>query len=227
MVEARVVVFAKAPVLGAVKTRLAATIGPEAALAFYRTTLQSVVGRLVDRRGWTVTLAVTPSEALDHPDLPPAAERVPQGEGDLGARMARFLAQATPERPVLVVGSDVPDLAAGHVEAALLALQAHALAVGPSPDGGYWLIGASRPPPPDLFRDVRWSSPHTMADTLANASGVSVERLMLLEDVDDEDAWLRHRRGSASASTDERALQTCLPLAPGAARQESKRRTER
>jgi len=202
VVEARVIVFAKAPVLGAVKTRLAATIGPEAALAFYRATLQRVVGRLVDRSDWTVTLAITPNEAFDHPDLPRPTERVPQGEGDLGGRMARFLSQATPEHPVLVVGSDIPDLAACHVEAALLALQEHALAIGPSPDGGYWLIGASHPPPPDLFRDVRWSSQHAMADTLANTSGVSVGRLMVLEDVDDEGSWLRHRRGSASAATD-------------------------
>jgi rSAM/selenodomain-associated transferase 1 len=168
-----------------VKTRLAAEIGAAAALEFYRCVLSSVLGRLARETEWTTVAAVTPDEAVAHPFFSGSgAEAAPQGPGDLGERIARFLAPASPDAPVLVVGSDVPDLGARHVRSALEALKTHDLAIGPCPDGGYWLIGAARPPGPRLFDNVRWSSAHARADTLANAHG-PVALLEELEDVDD------------------------------------------
>jgi glycosyltransferase A (GT-A) superfamily protein (DUF2064 family) len=59
------------------------------------------------------------------------------------------------------------------------------LVIGPSPDGGYWLIGQrARPPIRRLFDDVRWSSPHTLADTLVNAKGYRVAHLPSRADID-------------------------------------------
>ena len=189
----RVVIFARDPVAGRVKTRLAAAIGAQAALDFYLAALTRLVDRLTADSRWRTILAVTPDDALEAPGLAGLTiDRIAQGDGDLGQRMGRRLAEATPEAPVLIVGSDVPELEAGHVQAALEALASHDLVLGPSPDGGYWLIGARGPPPVTLLAHVRWSSPHALADTLAGAAGLSVGLLASLEDVDDEDSWRRY-----------------------------------
>jgi len=184
--RAELVVFAKAPRLGQVKTRLAADIGAEAALDFYRRCLTALIQELGSPgRDWRLRIAVTPDDALGDSIWSGAAERCPQGEGDLGERMLRYLTGARPEAPVLIVGSDLPDLTAGHIERALHALANHDLVIGPSPDGGYWLIGAGRSPPAILFETVRWSTPHALEDTLRNATGMTVALADTLADIDD------------------------------------------
>ena len=95
-----VVIFAKDPVAGTVKTRLAAAIGAEAALDFYVATLTALVDRLAPDPRWRTVLAVTPDEALQAPGLVGfPIDRVAQGGGDLGQRMARRLAEAAPGAP--------------------------------------------------------------------------------------------------------------------------------
>lgn len=198
---ATVVVFAKAPVRGTVKTRLAATVGPGAALDFYRRTLTTVLTRLSSEPGWRLEIAVTPDDAaLDETHWPAGIPRRPQGHGDLGERMARALAAARPHRPVLVVGSDVPNLEVLHVQRACVALATHDLVFGPAEDGGFWLIGARKPLPPGLFHGVRWSSEHALSDTLRNAVDLTVALVDELEDVDDYAAYcrLRERAGAQS-----------------------------
>ena len=191
----RVVVFAKRPCADEVKTRLAADIGGAAALEVYVALLGGVLRRLCAAPGLRVELAVSPDAAVDDATAwPVATQRIVQGPGDLGARMARVLAQARPQAPVLIVGSDVPRLGASEAAAAFAALERSDLVLGPAPDGGYWCIGARRPPPADLFDGVRWSTEHARGDTLANADGLSLEVLDLwLEDVDDLAAYLRWR----------------------------------
>lgn len=196
---AGLVVFAKAPLLGRVKSRLAAGIGEEAALAFYRETLSTVLARLDGGGPWRTRLAVTPDEVMGDAGLwPTETPRVPQAGGDLGARMGRFLAEAEPGGPVVIVGSDIPDITAAHLARAFETLGGHDLVLGPAKDGGYWLVGASRPPPATLFDGVRWSTEHARADTLRNAAGTAVALVDELEDVDDPEAyqrWLERRVG--------------------------------
>lgn len=186
---AEVVMMARAPLPGTVKTRLAREIGDAAALDFYRRTLGELVARLHDRPGFRLVLAVTPDASAAEPTLWPAGPvREPQGDGDLGARMHRRLARAAPERPVLVIGSDLPDLTAGHVAAARARLLAapHDLVFAPARDGGFWLVGARRPPPVGLFALVRWSTAHALADSLASVGGAAlVLRDLELADVDE------------------------------------------
>lgn len=190
MTRARLVVFAREPALGRVKTRLAAGIGEAEALAFYRQTLETILDRLSAGREWRLIVAVSPDAAAADPLFRrKEAVTVGQGDGDLGARLARFLDEARSEAPVFVVGSDVPDLDVAHVRSAAAALEGHDLVLGPAPDGGYWLIGASRPPPADLFRGVRWSTADALADTLANARDLKVALAGWLADVDDEASY--------------------------------------
>ncbi len=107
------VIFAKEPRVGMVKTRLAADIGVVAAWAFYVRTLGAVTRRLSRDRRWHCWLAVTPDRAAGKMGSL-AGVSIPQGSGDLGARMARPL-DLLPPGPVVIVGTDVPDLGPRHV----------------------------------------------------------------------------------------------------------------
>ncbi|MHA1538020.1 MAG: TIGR04282 family arsenosugar biosynthesis glycosyltransferase [Alphaproteobacteria bacterium] len=196
------VVFARAPRLGAVKRRLARDIGAVEALSFYRASLARLLRRVGRDGRWRTWLAVTPDASAEVGRWP-EAERLgiallAQGGGDIGDRMGRAFS-SLPPGAVVIVGSDVPAVDAGHVGAAFDALHGHDVAFGPALDGGYWLVGArgaSRRP--GLFDNVRWSSEHALADTLANLPAHARQaRLETLEDVDDGPAfrrWRRHQR---------------------------------
>lgn len=187
------VMFVKAPRLGRVKTRLARDIGAVPAWAFYRRTVAHLARTLARDGRWRTWLAVTPDRALwdGHP-WPAGCGLVSQGGGDLGERLSRVV-QVLPTGPVVVVGADVPGITPDHVRCAFQALGDHEAVFGPSPDGGYWLVGLRRRPRPlDPFAGVRWSSPHALADTRANLPpGTRAAELASLEDVDDGAAYRR------------------------------------
>ena len=152
-----VVVFAKAPRLGQVKTRLARDIGAPAALHFYETTLRATVLGLAGP--WRRHLAAAPDDFAPEVRrvwrwLPGSVDVVPQGGGDLGRRMARLFA-ALPPGPAVLVGSDIPGLTPDAIARAFLALGRHDAVFGPAMDGGYWLVGLRRlKSMPGLFRAV-------------------------------------------------------------------------
>ena len=191
--RAWVVIMARAPRLGAVKRRLARDLGALAALRFYRQSLRGLLRDLSGDSRWQVVLALTPDRAARQ--ACEGVRAVPQGRGDLGARMGRFLRELPPG-PVVIVGTDIPGLGRPQVARALDALGAHDWVLGPSGDGGYWLIGAKRlrPGPRDPFQGVRWSSAHTLADTRANLSGARIAYLERLDDIDTGADLLRYRQ---------------------------------
>jgi uncharacterized protein len=176
-----VVVFARAPRLGAVKRRLARDIGNRAALRFHTTTLLGLLQDLRRERRFHTVLALTPDGARDR--LPVRIERVPQGRGDIGKRMDTVCRRFRRGK-VAIVGSDIPDANAADVRAAFRALGRHDAVFGPAEDGGYWLValGVRRPAQP--FVKARWSTPHALADTLRNFRGHRVARVRMLRDVD-------------------------------------------
>jgi uncharacterized protein len=189
------VAFVKTPRLGRVKSRLAADVGAMAATAFYRRTLGSVLPPLARDGRWRCWLAVTPDRDVQGTASWPTGWRaIPQGSGDLGQRMARPL-RRLPPGPVVIIGTDVPDIRPRHVARAFEALGDNDAVFGPSSDGGYWLIGIGRrqrviPP----FKDVRWSTEFALADTLANfGDGKKIAVLETLDDIDDGAALARWR----------------------------------
>ncbi|HMK68195.1 MAG TPA: TIGR04282 family arsenosugar biosynthesis glycosyltransferase, partial [Stellaceae bacterium] len=180
-------IFAKAPALGQVKSRLAAGIGALAALRFHRGTTERLLRHVGADRRWRVWLALTPRRAVGSARRATGSTRLDQGRGDLGHRMGRVF-RTLPPGPVVIVGSDIPELSPRHVAAAFRALGNHDVVFGPAADGGYWLIGLRRCPriPASLFARVRWSSPNALADTRASLPpNLTVALLEMLEDVDD------------------------------------------
>jgi rSAM/selenodomain-associated transferase 1 len=193
------VLFVRAPELGHGKRRLAREIGDVATVRFERLMLALLLRRLAPDRRWRLRIAVTPDQGRRHArHWRRGVDMTGQGGGDLGVRMRRALA-ACPPGPVVLVGGDIPALSARHVATAFHQLGGCDLVFGPAEDGGFWLVGARRRPRlPPLFDKVRWSSPHALADTLADLPRrVTVGFVDRLEDVDDGEAYRRlmPRRG--------------------------------
>lgn len=184
------VIFARAPRLGAVKRRLARDIGDVAAWRFYSTVLRRMTDRLGRDPRWDCRLAVTGGPAR----WPRHVARINQGRGDLGARMDRVM-RTLPPGPAVIIGTDIPDIAPRHIAAAFAALGRYEAVFGPADDGGYWLIGLRRRPfRPSLIGPVRWSTDHALADTeKLLGPRVHAARLETLTDVDDAESLARWR----------------------------------
>ncbi len=191
------VVMAKEPRCGAVKTRLARDIGAVKATGFYRRTLANVSARLANDPRWNTLISVSPDTSIGSPAWPPGPDLIGQGDGDLGARMQRVF-DCLPKGPVVIIGTDIPEISNRHISRAFAALGAHDAVLGPCEDGGYWLVGQRRTPKIlNIFAGVRWSSPHTLDDTLTNLRRSRVSLIDHLGDVDDGPG---HRRlGHAAA----------------------------
>lgn len=179
------VIMAKAPVAGRIKTRLAAEIGAIEALRFYRAFSSAVVRRLSADTRWETAIAVSPDYAIVHPCWPLHIRRIAQGSGDLGARMQRIFDEH-PGRRTIIVGTDIPGISSAHIARGFTALGRKPAVLGPAPDGGYWLVGCRGTPRiADFFSDVRWSSPETLNDTITNLGRENVALVDELEDVDE------------------------------------------
>ena len=200
------IVFARAPELGRVKTRLATELGDGAALSIYRILAERVVDAV--RGGcYSVTVAYTPRYAKRamREWLGPTVRFRPQSDGDLGARMAVAVddaIQGGAER-VVVIGTDCPAVTAAVVDEAFARLERAEVVLGPAADGGYYLIGMSRLHPA-LFNGIPWSTPGALCTTLerARATGLAVELLEEQRDIDtaeDWRAWLASMRQDGGA----------------------------
>src|SRR3954452_10040809 len=200
------VIFARELRLGRGKRRLASRVGAVAAIHFQRVALGALLRRLGGDQRWTTWVVVTPDRGR-LTALPPGVTVRAQGIGVLGERMRRPMRRppaGLPPGPVVVIGSDIPDIRGHHIGQAFRVLGRHAFVFGPARDGGYWLVGTRRRPaePPDIFRGVRWSTEHALADTLANLRpGQAGPPLSVLDDVDDAESWRRWRRRTLSAFT--------------------------
>lgn len=182
-------VFVKHPRPGAVKTRLVPLLGAEDAAELYRALAESVLAATLPRRlEYERLVFYDPPEAGQamRAWLPSGRLRRQQG-GDLGARMAFAFARAFARGAsrAAIVGSDVVGLSREAVLSAFEALDGADVVLGPSHDGGYYLV-ALKQAQPLLFEDVAWSTPAVMEDTLRRAAsgGLSVRRLDTRHDLD-------------------------------------------
>lgn len=181
----RLIILAKEPRPGRVKTRLARDIGAIDAAGWYRRQLRTLISRLGRDPRWQTVLAVSPDCALNSPVWQPVPRRKAQGRGNLGDRMARALAAEAPQARVLI-GGDIPGITPGHIARAFRCLGRHDAVLGPAEDGGYWLIGlgAGVRLPAHAFSGVRWSGPHALTDTIASLAPLRIALTDRLADVD-------------------------------------------
>jgi uncharacterized protein len=189
-------IFARVPIRGRVKTRLAASLGADAAFAAHVALVEDTLERLGSVAG-----VVTELWLDDAPDAVCRSwasrfglEIRRQQGADLGERMhGALLDGVAAAGRALVVGTDCPLIDAGYVAAAVAALEGADVVLGPAEDGGYGLVGL-RCPAPELFRDMPWGSSTVLRATLqaAAAAGLSVKQLPEIWDVDTADAWQRY-----------------------------------
>ncbi len=170
----RVIVFAKAPAPGRVKTRLIPVLGAERAAELQRVFVLDVIERLAPL-GDRIRVELhtdQPTDAWNELKIPGGL----QSGGDLGARLRHAIAAALEEgsSQVVILGGDAPTLPVSHL-AALLDSPAD-VALGPAEDGGYWGIGCRRWHE-RMFDGVVWSDPRTLGQTrhAAEACGLSVD----------------------------------------------------
>lgn len=152
-------VFAKHWMPGQVKTRLAAAIGHESAATVARLFIETLLDRLSGIADRSV-IGYSPAESeRSFRSLAGTSWRLqPQCAGDLGARMHHYFSSAFADgaERILLLGADSPDVPLEVVSNALDLLADHRLVLGPTDDGGYYLIGASVEPPP-VFEHMPWS----------------------------------------------------------------------
>ena len=166
--EASIAVFAKAPVPGEVKTRLAGVLGAEGAAGLHAGLVRQALATAVQSEVGPVELWCAPDEG--HPFFARCAVETgvtlhrQQGE-DLGARMAHAFERAfAANRALILIGSDCPALAPRHLKACAVALASHDAAFIPAEDGGYVLVAMSRAIP-RVFDAMAWSSEGVMGAT--------------------------------------------------------------
>ena len=203
----RVAVFAKAPVPGRVKTRLAASVGEDRAAILHERLAFHAIGTAVASGVGPVELWCAPD--MDHPFFgrcvrETGVELHAQEGADLGARMENAFAHAfAAGRGLVLIGADCPALTPRHLVAAAAAVAAGEAAVSPAEDGGYVLVALARPVP-RLFEGIAWGGDGVMAATRKRlaASGMPWRELETLWDVDrPEDLARLERSGALAAGT--------------------------
>ena len=197
------VIFANAPEKGRVKSRLAADLGPDVALTAYKTLAEHTVAAASHVDWCRKTIAYAPSGTGDtmrnwFGDL---FDYRAQGDGDLGRRMLAALEKAFQDGAdrVILIGVDCPGVSETVIGEAFNRLETADAVLGPSFDGGYYLIGMKKLLKP-LFADIPFGTADTLQRTLTAARRASI-RVSLLEwkrDVSTGDAW----KGVAKALTE-------------------------
>lgn len=188
-VATRIVIFAKAPVPGRVKTRLIPALGEAGATRLAQRMLADTVAHAMAAGLATPELCATP-----HPDDPSWAGHLPtgvrlsgQGSGDLGRRLAAAAKRVidSGER-ILLIGADCPELDGKRLGQAAAQLDRHNAIIHPARDGGYVLLGLARTDP-SIFDDIAWSTNAVAATTIARikALGWSLFVGDTLRDIDE------------------------------------------
>lgn len=179
-----IIVFVRTPELGKVKTRLAKSIGDVSALTIYKLLLKHTETVLHDL---SFDKVVYYSEKVEENDFWEARlfEKKRQKGADLGKRMQHAFETAFEQgyQKVLIIGSDLFDLKSIHITTAFEALENHDLTIGPSLDGGYYLLGMKELYPA-VFKNKKWGTDSILENTLKDLQQQNVKLLEALNDID-------------------------------------------
>ncbi|KAK9848935.1 hypothetical protein WJX84_003401 [Apatococcus fuscideae] len=210
-----VIVFAKYPKIGTVKTRLAAGIGGQAATDLYKSFVSKILQESLKCTGTSVYLALAApvehqllTEWLQMTADPSAFILMQQlATPDLGERMRNAMQHVidTGATEVVLVGSDIPDLDAGILTEAFAALSSDEIVFGPAQDGGFYLVGARRLHR-HLFQGITWSTSDVLVNTVKQAESCglvvavtnNLPRLRDIDTAEDLEAWLAQAKSTAA-----------------------------
>lgn len=197
------IVFVKNPILGKVKTRVAATVGDEKAVEVYKELLQhtkNVINEWVAQSEGAAQkhVIIYYGDFINENDLwkePHFAKKLQYDSPDLGDRMKMaFDAELASSERVVIVGSDCLALRAAHLSMGFAALESHEVVIGPADDGGYYLLGMKQLHQ-SLFENKSWSQPSLLNETIADLTQMSAvtkgsgSNYFLLETLSDIDTW--------------------------------------
>lgn len=175
------ILFAKNPVPGQVKTRLLPLLSPEGAASLYRAFLVDWCNAVSALPASDLVVAYTPFDGLS--DLKALigglAMYIPQGDSGLGERLTAVSLWACNQdyEKFLIVGSDSPTLPIAYIKGAMELLESRDVVIGPSTDGGYYLVGFSKSGAdrtiPVIFQGIAWSTEHVLRATLEKIDGTN------------------------------------------------------
>ena len=207
-------IFVKQPVVGQVKTRLCPPLQPEEAAQLYEVAMQETIERFA---AGPIPVVLFYAGSLEYfSEKFPALPSLSQPAGDLGQRMTEAMAalHETGCQAAALIGSDSPDLPYAQVEAAFALLVEQDVVTIPASDGGYVLVGNSRPCP-EIFQDVPWSTAEVLTTTRKRAEQYAISYCESggWDDVDDRESLLAlvaRTPESATACFIRQNLQHCL-----------------
>lgn len=178
------IVMAKAPVPGQVKTRLCPQISPGKAAELYRCFLQDRISQMAELKGTELAVAFTPESAFAFftAQTPDRFQLFAQKGKTLGDRLTRLFSDRFAEgyTAVSVIDSDTPDLESSIMNQSFRLLVSHDVVYGPSRDGGFYLVGL-RNPYPALFEEIPWSTAEVLQVSLKKAKKMGLKTALLPE----------------------------------------------
>ncbi|WP_247237260.1 TIGR04282 family arsenosugar biosynthesis glycosyltransferase [Telluribacter sp. SYSU D00476] len=188
------IIFVKNPIEGKVKTRLAKTVGHTRAVEVYRELLDYTRDITDALSASDLRRTVYYGDFVNEDDLWNGYDKALQTEGDLGLRMQEAFREqfAAGAGRVVIIGSDCLDLQVAHLQQAFDTLLTTEVVLGPSTDGGYYLLGMTRLHE-TLFEEMPWSQPELLEQTISRLQqhGIRYQLLDTLSDIDEWDDYLQ------------------------------------
>ena len=184
MSNSLIMVFVRNPGLGRVKTRLAKTIGDQAALEIYEI-LSKHTAKIISEIDSDKLIFY--SEKIQDNDIWTVinCKKQIQTKGDLGEKMldAFQYGFSLGYKKIIIIGSDLYSLRPKHIESAFEQLENYDVVIGPALDGGYYLLGLNSVIP-EIFKQKQWSTSSILKDTLSDLKKFNVNLLKPLNDID-------------------------------------------
>lgn len=176
------IIFAKSPIPGKVKTRLTPHITPTEAAELYKAFIVDIIGNTHKLKCERVTIAYTPSnaEATFHSICGQSVDYLPQKGHDLGERMKSAFKHSFDKgsKRTVIIGTDSPTLPSSYIQKAFDALKEVPVTIGPTFDGGYYLIGLSEQNN-SIFDGIDWSTSKVFGQTLARIQAMNKQLYVL------------------------------------------------
>ena len=190
MMTKGVIVFLKNPEIGKAKTRIASTAGPEKALTIYKELLSithDIVDRVEAKRFLYYTHFINSSDLWENQRF----IKTIQTEGGLGNKMKVAFSEVLKKvEKAIIIGSDCPYITPELINEGFDALAQNNVVIGPTFDGGYYLLGLKKVVP-EIFEQIEFSTENVFKDTVSilDKKGHSYKILQQLHDVDYYDDW--------------------------------------